>query len=247
FLNFTGRWDELLALSRDAGDKAVAAKNFRDAGWRAYDEGWVHNLRHQPAKVIACSERAESYWREAQASTRERAFAIRLRGEGHRLAKDYPAAIAAFREALVLLRTLNSENADVVNGLISLAIAEYRSGKHDDSERDYREALRIALAVDYLEGVAQITGNLSGLALDREDWPGAEVLAREALALAEKVGRKEIIAGNCRRLAETLAQQGRKTEALPHARRAVDIFTDMRYPAPGLEAARKTLAECESC
>jgi hypothetical protein len=39
-----------------------------------------------------------------------------------------------------------------------------------------------------------ITGNLAALALDREQWAEAESLAREALALAEKVGRQELIA-----------------------------------------------------
>src|SRR5204863_10045702 len=39
FLNFTGRWDEWLALSRDAEARAVAAKDFRFAGWRAYEAG----------------------------------------------------------------------------------------------------------------------------------------------------------------------------------------------------------------
>ena len=62
--------------------------------------------------------------------------------------------------------------------------------------------------------------------------------------LAEKVGRKELIAINCYRLAKALARQDRKPEALPHARRAVEIFTALR--SPNLEVARRSLAECES-
>ncbi|MDQ3803648.1 MAG: tetratricopeptide repeat protein [Acidobacteriota bacterium] len=244
FLNFTGRWDEWLALSRDAEVKAVAAKDFRNAGWRAYQAGWVHYLRGQSAEVLACADRAEHHFREAQASTRDRAFAIRLRGVGHQLAGDYPAAIAAYRDAVELWRTLSIESDDVADGLNDLAEVELLSGELADAERDFREALRIALAVDYREGIAYITGNLSTLALAREDWPGAEALAREALLLAEKVGRKELIASNCLRLAMALARQGRKPEALPHARRAVEIFTALR--SPDLEAARETLAACES-
>jgi tetratricopeptide (TPR) repeat protein len=244
FLNFTGRWDEQLALSRDAEARAVAAKNFRDAGWRAYDAGWVHYLRRQSAEVLICAERAEAHWREARTGTLEQAAAIRLRGVGHQLAGDYPAAIATYREAVELWRTLSIASGNVASGLSDLADAESFSGDLDAAERDYQEALRIARAINYREGVATYTGNLAALALDRKDWPGAEALAREALSLAEKVGRKELIASDCYRLAKALARQGRKPEALPYARRSVEIYTALR--SPELEAARKTLAECES-
>jgi hypothetical protein len=62
--------------------------------------------------------------------------------------------------------------------------------------------------------------------------------------LAKKVGRKELIASDCQRLAKALARQGRKLEALPHARRAVEIYTTLG--SPELEEASQTLAECES-
>ena len=140
-------------------------------------------------------------------------------------------------------RTLSPESDDVAIGLNDLAAAEHHSGDLAAAERDYREALRIAKAVDFREAVANYTGNLASLALDREDWPGAEALAREALALSEKVGRLELIAEDHRRLAHALARQGRKPEALPHARLAVDLYTALR--SPSLEAARQTLAECE--
>jgi tetratricopeptide (TPR) repeat protein len=244
FLDFTGRWDEWLALSRDAEAKAVTAKDFLSAGWRAYAVGWVYRLRGQSAEVLACADRAESHWREARAGTHERAVAIRLRGVGHQLAGDYPAAIAAFREAVELWRTLSSESEDVAIGLNALASAERQSGDLAAADRDFREALQIALAVDYREGVATYTGNLANLALARKDWPGAEILAREAMSLSEKVGRKELIALDCHRLAIALARQGRKSEAIRHARRAVEIYTTLR--SPGLEGACQTLAECES-
>ena len=159
------------------------------------------------------------------------------------MGKDYSAAITAYREVVELWRTLSLESEDIAIGLNDLAEAERLSGDDDAAERDYREAMRIAQSVDYREGVAYITGNLAALALTREDWPGAETLAREALPLSEKVGRKELIAEDCRRLAAALARQGRKPEALPHAQRAVEIFTALR--SPYLELARRTLAECE--
>jgi tetratricopeptide (TPR) repeat protein len=113
------------------------------------------------------------------------------------------------------------------------------------AERDYREALRIAKKNKNDEHIAKYTGNLAALALDREQWAEAESLAREALALAEKVGRQELIASDCHRLAKALLKQNHTffDEALSLSRRAVEIYTRLRHP--DLQEAQETLAEIE--
>jgi tetratricopeptide (TPR) repeat protein len=243
FLEFTGRWDEWLSLSQQAEVKAVAAGDHDKAGWRAYQAGSVHSLRLQVDTVLACADRAAAHWQTAQAGARERAIAIRLRGFGNQLKKNYPAAIAAFREALDLDQSLSAESEDVATGLNALASAEGDSGDFVAAERDYGEALRVARAVGFADGVATYTGNLAKLALDRKDWPRAEALAREALALAEKVGRQELIAHDCWVCAKALVRRRKPADALHHARRATDILT--RLGSPHLEAARAILRECE--
>jgi tetratricopeptide (TPR) repeat protein len=172
------------------------------------------------------------------------AAANHLRGVGYELTKDYFAAISAFREAIELLRTLDSESIDIAINLSSLASAERESGDLDSAERDYREALRISRILGNQEGVAMDTGNLAALALDRQDWPGGETLARKALLLSEKIGRQELIGSNLNRIAKSLVAQGKKAEALPYAQRAVEIF--IRLNSPRLGDARGVLAECES-
>ena len=162
----------------------------------------------------------------------------------HKLANDYSAAAVAFREAVELDSTLGRENVNVAIDLNDLAGAERSDRQFEAAERDYREALRIASAVDYQEGVAYMTGNLAGLALDREDWPGAETLAREALRLSEKVGRQELIASVSHRLAKALMRQGKKEEALPHVRRAAEIY--QKLGSPYFASIQEILAECES-
>ena len=244
FLHFTGRWDEWLALSFDAENCAVAVRDFLHAGWRAYQTGWIHCLRRQSAEVLVCADRAEAHWHEVPIATREKAYALRLRGIGYELARDYGTAILAFREALELHRSLDHESEDVASCLNNLAGAESVSGDFNAAERDYREALRIARLIGNSEGVATCTGNLSELMLDQSDCEGAEVLARRALSLAEKVGRQELIASNCRRLAKSLVWQGKKAEAQPYAQRAVEIFKQLS--SPDLTAAREVLAECEN-
>jgi tetratricopeptide (TPR) repeat protein len=121
---------------------------------------------------------------------------------------------------------------------------EMASGDFDAAERDYREALSIAVGANNREGVAAYTGNLAELALERIDWPGAEALAREALSLAERLGRLDLIADDCLRLAKSLVRQGKKAEALPHAQHAVDLYVRLR--GSELAGGRETLAECES-
>ena len=244
FLDFSGRWDERVQLSRQAEEKALAAKDFDNAGWRAYRVGWVYYLRNQAPEVLACADRAEAHWEESKAGAREKAFAIRLRGLGHELEENYPASIAADQQALELYRSLAPESMDVAMLLNQLAGIERLSGDYDAAERDFHEALRIAKKINERDGIATYTGNLVSLALDRQDWPAAERLAREALELAKAVGRQELIGGDCQRLAEALARQGRTAEGLPHARRAVEIFTKLRQPG-SMEEAQATLRKCE--
>jgi tetratricopeptide (TPR) repeat protein len=243
FLNFQGRWDELLALCEKAEARAVAAADHDNAGRRTYHAGMIHSLRQQADTVLACADRAAAHWDRAKAGARERAIAIELRGHGHRLKKDYPAAITAYREVLELDRSLAAESVDVAIDLNVLAGAEKGSGDLAAAEGHYRESIRVSRAVGNDEGVAISTGNLAALALDREDWPAAETLAREALPLAEAVHRQELIASNNQRIAEALVRQGKAAEALPHARRAVEIYTLLG--SPDLAAAQATLRECE--
>jgi len=68
-------------------------------------------------------------------------------------------------------------------------------------------------------------------------------LAREALLLSENVGRLELIARNCMRLARALARQDVRKEDLPHAQRAVAIFTQSR--SKDLASVQAVLKECE--
>jgi tetratricopeptide (TPR) repeat protein len=248
FLNFTGKWDDSIWLNEQAEARALATADKENAGRRAYATGYAYQLRNQPTEVLACAARAAEHWLDSVPYNK--ATAIQLRGHGHRLKEDYPAAIATYCEAIDIYRSISPESDVIAVALNDQASAESKNEDYPAAERDYREALRIAKIVKYQEGVAYITGNLALLALDREQWAEAESLTREALALAEKVGRQELIASNCHRLAEALVRaHGRAPqpaplqEALSLSRRAVEIYTHLR--SPRLQSAQATLAEIE--
>ena len=67
-------------------------------------------------------------------------------GQGHYGKEDYPATIAADREALDLFRSFSTESEDVAARLHDLAIAEKASGDEAAAELYDREALRLQLA-----------------------------------------------------------------------------------------------------
>jgi tetratricopeptide (TPR) repeat protein len=243
-IDYQRHWDECLTLFEKAEFKAEALDDNMAAGWRACNAGYIYRLRRQGEAVLICADHAAAHWERAKTGARERAFAIRLRGIGHRLNKDFPAAIAACREATDLWQSLSAESVEVAIGLNSLAEAQRDFGDLDAANENYGKALCVARSVRDHEGVAHFTGSLAGMALEIKDWPSAETLAREALPLAEAVHRKELIAEDQRILALALLRQGRAAEALPHAQKAVEIFT--RLGSPELANAQAILTECET-
>ena len=244
FLEFTGRWDECLFLSQQAETKAVASRQSPPRRLVGLSRRLVSLSAPAGGRGAGVCRPGDSALGDREGRRPRARLFHTLAWPGHQLNSDYPAAIAAYRNSLELNRSVSAESFDVAIDLCNLAIAERLSGDFAATERDLREALRIAHAVGDAEAVASYTGHLADLALDCEDWPAAETLTREALPLSENLGRQTMIAYNCHRLGKALVQQGKVAEALPHARRAVEIFTRLRHP--DREAARATLRECES-
>jgi tetratricopeptide (TPR) repeat protein len=244
FLDFTGKWDERLWLCAAAEERALSAGDKDNAGWRVYQAGMIYSQRNQASVVLACAERAAAHW--ADSAQYEKSTAISLRGLGHQLQQDYPAAIAAYREVMEICRADPAESIDVDIVLNDLARAEHANKDYAAAERDYREALRIAKKMKDDEGTAIYTGNLAELALDLEQWAEAEILARESLVLAEKVGRDELIAQDCYCLARALYQRAPAAlnEAIGLVRRAVWIASRLRHK--NLPEAQALLAQIES-
>jgi tetratricopeptide (TPR) repeat protein len=167
---------------------------------------------------------------------------LQLRGLGLELKGDNAGALSAYLEALEIDRNNLKEPRDFSIALNDVARIETVLGKYYAAERHFQEAIRVASEAEFADGVAAYTGRLAEVSLARDDLGTAESLARQALPLSERLGRQELIAQNCRRIAEALAQQGKKAEGLPYARRAVEIFTFLG--SPRLQGAKGTLSKC---
>lgn len=207
--------------------RAIASNDFRSAGWRAYEIGWIYRLRKQSEGVLACAERAATHWSKASVGAREHSTAIRLRGKGLQLKQDYPAAVAAFREAHELRQTHQLGKADLAQGLNDLGDAERRAGNAGSAESHFREALRLSKEAGHSESAAASLNNLAAMAIEREDFQDAENMAREALELAEAVHRLEMIGHTNANLANLLGRQGRFKEALPFAELALEVLKEL--------------------
>ena len=243
FFHYYGHLDEWLSLERQAEERAVQAQDWLQAGWRAYRAGYALRLLGFSPDIFAHADRAETHWRSAKAGAREHAAALQLRGLAYALAGDHSKAIGAFRGAVELDRGVAPDSADVANDLNTLAGAELSADDLVSAEDHLREALRIANAAGYDEGVAYITTNLTELALQRKDWAAAEGLARTAMDLSRRLGRKALIAQDHVHLAKALIGQGLGHEARSHASRAVEILSVLPF-VQELDRARAVLADC---
>jgi tetratricopeptide (TPR) repeat protein len=243
FLEFTGRWDEKLILSLEAAEKAVEANDLNEAARRAFDAGAIHLLRKEADQIIALADRARSHWNRAHADVALSQVPIYLRGIGHRLKNEHVKAMALLRDVVETWDAFLPESRLVASALNAYGDTLVAKGNLDDADRILTEALRIARLHRSPDHLAVSLANLASLALARREWVAAEALAKESLIPTESIGRKDLIAENHHYLAIAILRQGRKAEALVHARRAVDIYTALR--SPDLDAAQRTLRECE--
>lgn len=226
FLEYSCRWDESIELAQQAEQKALAIKDKNNAGWRAYDMGWVYYMRGQSSDVLACALRAEKYWKNS--GPNQKASALRLRGLSYELDKNYSAAKSMYMQSIKLWKSKLSTKSLVSMAYIDLGGIEEVTGNYKAALDDFNRALDLARKNKDLDLVASSLSCLAGLAEKKREWEKAKSLAKEALTLAEKIGRQELIASTCHTIANSLYEEGLYVEGLPYIQRAAEIYTRVK-------------------
>ena len=226
FLDYSGRWDILIELTQQAEQKALDIKDKNNAGWRAYDLGWIYYLRGQSSDVLACANRAEKYWKNS--GPNQKATAFRLRGLSYELEKNYSAAKNLYLQAIKTWKSKSSTRVEISMTYIDLGYIEEITGNYKAAMDNFNIALQLARKNKDDDLIASSLGSLASLAGKKNEWKKAKLLAQEALNISEKTGRQVLIAHASHTIAKSLYLESHYSEGLPYIQRTIEIYTRVK-------------------
>lgn len=244
FLHTSGRWDENLLLNAAGESRAVQEKDFGNAIQRTHVLAFCYYLRDQTEEILACAKRADRYFKGQRLDDSIQSYVLRIHGLANLSAGRTSDALLVFRKALKLERTISSISNDVVTALSDVALALAAADELDEADIFLQQGLEMAKTLNNWEAVCALTSSLAGTALDRNSWSEAELLARESLEVADRIGHKHLAAAACMKLADSLIGLDRGAEGRPYAERAVSLFAELR--SSELASARMTLNACQT-
>jgi tetratricopeptide (TPR) repeat protein len=110
------------------------------------------------------------------------------------------------------------------------------------AEAEMRSIRQEAEALGYLSYLTYTLSGLCAMALEAQRWPEVMAYARQAIALAERLGNDIALGHTLGLLCESEARQGLAKEAMAHGERGVSVLA--RYPpSDSLVLARCYLAD----
>ena len=184
--------------------------------------------------------RLRSQWEEAldtarrSAATAERARlpdlvaeALNAEAAVYQCRGEFDRAIPTFER---ILSTTENERIRGV-ALQNLGFIAARSGDLETAESRFRDSLGCFQRAGYRSGEAVALTNAAAVALDREDFAGAQSIAEQAVRLAKEIEDLNLLAIATKNFAESLAGQRRFADAEEHASAALGYFalTDNKW------------------
>jgi tetratricopeptide (TPR) repeat protein len=155
------------------------------------------------------------------------------------LAGDAVAAEAEFRSGYDALVSMGQEGFAGTNAAW-LALALHLQGRYDEAEHYARHSERAAEDQDMLK--PEWAPTLARILAHKGDLAGAETLARETIAIAEKTDDVLARGDAATALAEVLMLAGRGAEAVPLVEHAIKVY-EAKGILPYEDASRAFLAQ----
>lgn len=128
---------------------------------------------------------------------------------------DYPMALGYYNKALVLSESLG-QKYEQASALLGMGIAYFEMNENEKAFYHYMSSMEIIDQMGFKELKSDCGGNLGRLYLKRGDYKGAEILLKEALAIAKELEAIHLIRNWEKYLSELYEKTGRTTEAFEH-------------------------------
>lgn len=248
FLRSNGLWDEWLWLNQQAEIVAIINNDYDSAGERAYKVGLIYSYIGKSNEVLQYATRAEQHWQKIETKKipiKAKSRVNHLRGISYKLTGDYPKALEIINSILDVWHKVEAEGIDIAAIVNTLGEIQVNEGGITNSketilkaEKNFSEAVRIALKHNRKEEASIYMGNLADIALRQGEWSKLELLAKQALVLAEEFGQQDEIARENLYLAIAYLNldQG-NPDGLRASKKAVEIYRRL---------AHKNLPEAEA-
>ncbi len=140
------------------------------------------------------------------------------------------------------LSVVSETSADAARAWTNLGLIYFFKKEYAQAEEMHEKACDIDRTNGDSRGVARDLGNWAMIPEARQEWERAEKMYLEALALAEQVQAKDIMATKLANLGQMAEVRGRREEALAFTRRALELFKELgedKYAAECASLLRK--------
>jgi predicted ATPase/DNA-binding SARP family transcriptional activator len=221
------RWEESLAIARDARDRPGTADLLNSLGIVAKEQGEYAEARSLYEESFAI--------RRELGDDRGMAVALGNLGVLCRASGDYTAARGYYEESLARLRVVGDRRA-IARSLINVGNVRLFQGELVAARSLYEESLAIARDLGDRQGIALALDSVGLAAIRQADHEAARAAYEEALDIQRSLDDRSGIAYTLHSLGSVALRQGSPTAARSLYQESLTIQRDL--------GDRRAIAEC---